>query len=153
MANTVTPIPTFSIDEITRNGIAESDAVTMRACPYIACAQVSEASGGIPFLDTGIVAEGEGIEGVTEWYQVEYRGETVYVHSSFVNLVDDALSLGEGAGVVLTVTPPQWDCSGDKYNCSAFDNRITLMSYFNACPGDPSRLDGNNNGIPCEDMP
>jgi hypothetical protein len=49
----------------------------------------------------------------------------------------------------LTVTPT-WNCVGNRYNCGSFDTCEELMSYWDACPGDPSQLDANNDGIPCE---
>lgn len=45
----------------------------------------------------------------------------------------------------------QWNCSGDRYNCSSFSTCSEMRSYWNSCPGDPSNLDGNDNdGRPCE---
>jgi hypothetical protein len=46
----------------------------------------------------------------------------------------------------------QWNCSGDRYNCGDFSSCSSVMSYFRACPGDPSRLDGDNDGRPCESL-
>jgi hypothetical protein len=48
--------------------------------------------------------------------------------------------------------PPQpaWNCAGDRYNCNSFSSCAEMWSYWNACPGDPSNLDGNNDGEPCE---
>jgi len=48
--------------------------------------------------------------------------------------------------------PPQpaWNCAGDRYDCNSFSSCAEMWSYWNACPGDPSNLDGNNDGEPCE---
>lgn len=46
----------------------------------------------------------------------------------------------------------KWDCDGDLYNCGDFSSCEEVMSYWNACPGDPSRLDGDKDGIPCESL-
>ena len=46
----------------------------------------------------------------------------------------------------------QWTCSGNQYNRSDFSTCSQVMSYFNACPGDPSRLDGDHDGRPCEKL-
>lgn len=59
--------------------------------------------------------------------------------------------------VAATSTPmpqvqSQFVCGGDLYNCGDFSNRTELMEYFNRCPGDPSRLDQNNDGVPCESL-
>ena len=54
-----------------------------------------------------------------------------------------------------TPTPPPpdgGDCSQDRYNCSDFTTCEEVMAVFNACPGDPNRLDGDNDGIPCESL-
>jgi len=45
---------------------------------------------------------------------------------------------------------PVWNCSGDLYNCSSFSSCGEMWSYWNACPGDPSGLDRDNDGLPCE---
>lgn len=55
-----------------------------------------------------------------------------------------------------TVSPaspePSWDCGGDLYNCGDFSSCQELMSYWNACPGDPSQLDEDGDGQPCESL-
>jgi hypothetical protein len=45
-----------------------------------------------------------------------------------------------------------WNCSGNIYDCGDFSSCADVMSYFNACPGDPSKLDGDNDGVPCENV-
>lgn len=69
----------------------------------------------------------------------------------FVQLEAEARTAGRGCWALPTATPgAAWDCSGNIYNCSDFSSCAEVMSYWNACPGDPSRLDGDNDGIPCE---
>jgi len=52
-----------------------------------------------------------------------------------------------------TPTPgTKWDCSGDLYNCPDFSSCEEVMDYFRACPGDPSRLDKDKDGVPCESL-
>jgi micrococcal nuclease len=46
---------------------------------------------------------------------------------------------------------PAWNCIGNLYNCDDFSSN-EVMSYWIACPGDPSRLDGDNDGVPCETL-
>ena len=46
----------------------------------------------------------------------------------------------------------KWNCNGDLYNCSDFSSCEEVMDYWNACPGDPSHLDGDKDGIPCESL-
>lgn len=44
----------------------------------------------------------------------------------------------------------QWDCNVD-YNCPSFNSCEEMFSYIAACPGDPSKLDGNDHdGKYCE---
>jgi micrococcal nuclease len=47
---------------------------------------------------------------------------------------------------------PARNCVGNRYNCDHFKSCEELMSYWNACPGDPSQLDGNHDGKPCESL-
>lgn len=77
----------------------------------------------------------------------------------FVQLEAEARADGRGCWAVpptATSIPPTpttgaaWNCSGNLYNCSDFSSCAEVMSYWNACPGDPSRLDGDNDGVPCE---
>ena len=44
------------------------------------------------------------------------------------------------------------NCSVDQYNCSDFSTCAEVMAVFNACPGDPNRLDGDHDGTPCESL-
>jgi hypothetical protein len=52
---------------------------------------------------------------------------------------------GSGAGHYL---PPPHD-----YDCADFPTQEAAQSYFNRYPGDPSGLDGDNDGLACEDNP
>jgi micrococcal nuclease len=45
-----------------------------------------------------------------------------------------------------------WTCVGNLYNCDSFSSCEEVMSYWQACPGDPSRLDGDHDGRPCESL-
>ncbi len=42
---------------------------------------------------------------------------------------------------------------GNAYNCGDFANYAQAKAYFDAVPGDPSKLDADNDGIPCESLP
>jgi hypothetical protein len=44
-----------------------------------------------------------------------------------------------------------WNCNGNNYNCGDFKTCSDMRSYWNACRGDPSNLDYDNDGSPCED--
>jgi beta-lactamase superfamily II metal-dependent hydrolase len=58
------------------------------------------------------------------------------------------------AGPPPTSTTPAaaTDCSRDQYNCGDFSTCAEVMAVFNACPGDPNRLDGDHDGTPCESL-
>ena len=43
--------------------------------------------------------------------------------------------------------------SGNAYNCSDFATYAQAKAYFDAMPGDPSKLDSDHDGIPCESLP
>jgi hypothetical protein len=47
-----------------------------------------------------------------------------------------------------TYLPPPRD-----YDCADFPTQRAAQSYFNRYSGDPSGLDGDNDGIACEDNP
>ena len=49
-------------------------------------------------------------------------------------------------------TPGAIDCSRDQYNCGDFSTCAEVMAVFTACPGDPNRLDGDDDGTPCESL-
>lgn len=150
------------------------NSANMRSCTTTNCAVVARLSGGTVVSVTGSET-GESVSGSTQWYAVRMQdGRTGYVHSSLLGAGIIAVAptaappaasnnnSGGGSGSSNTsqaapatsVPPsqPQWSCSGNIYNCSDFSNRNQLMDYFNACPGDPSDLDGNKDGVPCESL-
>lgn len=88
---------------------------------------------------------GEAINGDTLWYVVSVDGQQAFVHASML--------VWEGLIPQDLPTPPAtqtWNCSGNRYNCDSFYSRREMMSYWNACPGNPSKLDWDNDLIPCE---
>lgn len=171
-ANTSTPLPAATA-AVARDYTVLNSA-NMRSCTTTNCAVVVRLSGGTVVSVTGSET-GESVSGSTQWYIVRLQdGRTGYVHSSLLGAgiiavaptaVPPAASNNGGGGgsgssntsqaaPATSVPPsqPQWSCSGNIYNCSDFSNRNQLMDYFNACPGDPSDLDGNKDGVPCESL-
>jgi hypothetical protein len=131
-----------------------------RECPALDCDVIETFVAGesVEVIDE---AEGDTVRGSDVWYEVRIsRRVTVFVHSSLLTdqkPVARPTQRRATTAIPGTTSVPQptqqpvaWDCNGDRYNCDSFANRNELMSYFNACPGDPSRLDGDNNGVPCE---
>lgn len=53
---------------------------------------------------------------------------------------------------VVPTPRPVANCSADSFNCSDFSSCSEVMSVFNACPGDPHGLDGDDDGVPCESL-
>lgn len=72
----------------------------------------------------------------------------------FVQLEGEARTAGRGwwAAPPIPTSGATWNCTGNIYNCSDFSSCAEVMSYWNACPGDPSRLDGDHDGVPCESL-
>jgi len=72
----------------------------------------------------------------------------------FAQLQNEAQQEGRGLWVATPVTRQgaTWNCVGNIYNCGDFSSCEEVMSYWEACPGDPSRLDGDHDGRPCESL-
>ena len=49
--------------------------------------------------------------------------------------------------------PPPSGPSGDPYDCSDFDSQSQAQQVLENTPGDPSGLDGDDNGQACESLP
>lgn len=74
-----------------------------------------------------------------------------------------ASSLGMWAAVPLFATPtvvasgPVCSCSGNQYNCSDFGTHTKAQACYSYCvsvgAGDVHKLDGDSNGIACENLP
>ncbi|HEX2622189.1 MAG TPA: hypothetical protein VHL11_18655 [Phototrophicaceae bacterium] len=147
-----------------------SGNVKLRSCPQLTAAcEVTIVSGGtaLEMIDS---EQGDRFNGSDLWYVVNYEGREFYVHSKLVSTtmniapvpaVDNQNNASTLVTNVTSVAPPlvstpttpiqTWNCSGNIYNCEDFHDRNTLMSYWYACPGDPSGLDGNDNDQkPCE---
>lgn len=56
--------------------------------------------------------------------------------------------------VTLTVAQPAFaNHSTDQRNCAAFSTQAEARAYSAQHPGDPDRLDADNDGLPCEELP
>jgi len=49
--------------------------------------------------------------------------------------------------------PPPSGGSSDPYDCSDFDSQDQAQRVLENTPGDPSGLDGDDNGVACESLP
>ena len=72
----------------------------------------------------------------------------------FAQLEAEARQDGRGlwASTPVTRQGTTWNCDGNLYDCGDFSSCEEVMSYWQACPGDPSRLDGDHDGRPCETL-
>jgi len=68
----------------------------------------------------------------------------------FVELEREAREAARGLWAAPPAPSPAagWNCVGNLHNCGDFSSCDEVMSYWNTCPGDPSRLDGDNDGVP-----
>lgn len=128
----------------------------LRDCARTSCERVGTVRSGTPLTVDGVIEGEEVTPGNGRWYRVQYMGRPAYVYSELVRQQAPAPTAPAQSVPVQPLQPAQpasqWNCSGDRYNCSDFSSRAELMSYFNACPGDPSKLDANNDGVPCESL-
>lgn len=150
-------------DTSSKTYYASSGGTNIRSCPKTSCLSVTKIAAGDAIVTTGQV-DGDAVNvGNAVWYRVQYKGEDAYVYSGVVKDTKPAVvSSGSSGGVTTSsssstvviqqsVAPSQvWDCSGDVYNCGSFGSRAEMNSYWAACPGDPSNLDGNDDGSYCE---
>lgn len=156
--NTPQPRSTSTPEGITYYTQSNANA---RTCPQVDCIVLTVILSGtaVQVIDE---VEGQRTVGSAVWYIVRYDSKEMYVHSSLLAQSSPAAqqvqSTARSSPAAQPTQPPaaqsvqEWNCIGDRYNCSDFSNCAEVMSYFNACPGDPSRLDRNNDGIPCESL-
>lgn len=136
-------------------------AANIRTCPQTTCAAVVQLTGNSEVVVNGqvngdVVTDNNGI-----WYRINYNGQEAYIYSGVVrrggSTPAQQAPLYSGGQQSAPPPPPvssgnNWTCYGDLYNCNDFSSWNQMMDYWNACPGDPSQLDRDKNGIPCESM-
>ena len=57
------------------------------------------------------------------------------------------------AAAIPTIEPTAYLGQGDAYNCDDFATQAQAQAVLRADPSDPNRLDGNRDGVACEDWP
>lgn len=123
-----------------------------RSCPDTKCDSLGKLTAGQTIVVDG-GGHGGDFKGSNVWVRTNINGQMAYVHSSLVieaSLVSQPQQVQSTVPVAIVPVQQTWNCSGDIYNCTNFSSRAELMSYFNSCPGDPSDLDHDGNGDPCE---
>ncbi len=106
----------------------------------------------VAVLGTWVLDTSHGWREIHPIWAIRYldRGRTVFELPPQKPLYDSDAggaggSGGAGSGGYL---PPPHD-----YDCSDFPTQKAAQSYFDQYPGDPSNLDGDGDGIACEDNP
>lgn len=149
-AASATPAPRLASGTVYTNG-----AANLRECPRTDCEIVAALGGGIGLPYDARVDGHEVNAGNAVWYRVSYAARTAYVYSGVVSTVAPAPVVNfQSAAPVSTpggAVGNAWNCNGNLYNCPFFENRCgDLAAYWAACPGDPSKLDDDKDGRPCE---
>jgi len=169
---TNTPAPTaypteIGVREMNGTGVVTTSSVKVRLCADTDCPEIGIINNGDTFPITGRLPDGQDVAGNRLWYQISYFEQVGYVSAEMVGiaseqpvvpagqLVETIGQLVEIIGQPVEPIPPveevvQWNCVGNIYDCSSFVSREQVMDYFYACPGDPSIMDGDNDGYPCE---
>lgn len=153
-----TPPPSATRTPTPQDYTATSNG-NLRSCPQTTCEIVGTVAFGERLKVIGS-EQGASVSGSSTWLIIQRDGKpNAYLHDSIARagtprpapLVNNTSRPASTQQLASTAAPAQtWNCSGDRYNCNSFSSRAELMSYFNTCPGDPSRLDRDNDGIPCE---
>ncbi len=124
-----------------------------RTCENTTCDVAFTLPVGITVSVIGWV-EGETFRGDSTWGRIIYEGQMLYIHRALLTTnPPPPTSVPAQPQPVLMSTPVQgqvWNCNGNLYNCSDFASYRDVMSYWNACPGDPSGLDRDRDGQPCD---
>jgi len=155
-------VPTLSAQRTT---MYITSTVNVRPCPRLnntECAARTQLATGTEIEAVDRVT-GDAHNNSTSWWRIVYNGEILYVHSDFVSANRPVVNSAPPAQNQQPSQPQQpvdnqspapstqWSCSGNIYNCPDFEGRCSeLYDYFNSCPGDPSGLDGDDDGVPCE---
>ena len=102
-------------------------------------------SGTVRFLPYAYLARFDQPVAICVWvnyiYNTDYAGEP---------------QRGEVVVAQATYTPTPWPLTplptgpGDMYNCPDFSSQLSAQEYYNRYPGDPSRLDADNDGLACD---
>ncbi len=148
----------------------------IRLCPSTnndVCSILVRMTAGTVISVTAVV-NGEEYQGNAIWLRLSYNGQEAYVHSNLATtaapapvapvvvqpvapVVVPASSSGGGvqsvspAGATGCLSAAQgFSCGGDLYNCGDFCTYNDVQSYWGQCPGDPSRLDRDRDGSPCD---
>ena len=105
------------------------------------------------------ICDGE-VEGVTTTIEKEVTDTSVKLkinnqvnsNEPIKNEVKVEVKSGQEPKVEVKTTTPKTNCSSNTYNCGDFSSCSEVMAVFNACSSDVHRLDGDDDGVPCESL-
>jgi len=156
-----TPLPATPMPQVTVLPPTTYYAVTganLRSCPHLttACAPVGELAAGDWLSVIGQLI-GDAISGNALWYQANYDGQVIYVHSSVLTKAQPAFG-----PVVQSTSPPYqpqtapqasdpFGCNGiNDLDCVDFNHLGMNANAHLAQCGDEDHLDGDGDGRACE---
>jgi hypothetical protein len=136
-----------------------------RACPRTSCDVVARFGYGTE-LTVEDTVRGERVSGSNRWLEVHYQGELVYVHSSLASTQRGGGSSGNNGGSSSaggstsggssgSVSQPTAAPQTNSYacNCSRTCGQMTCEeAYFQLNQCGCGRRDGDNDGVPCEEI-
>jgi hypothetical protein len=137
-----------------------------RECPQTTCSVVTGLVRGQRVQVIG-QEDGQSVQGSTVWRRIRYQGQDVYVHSSLTSSTPPPTSAPaprpqptsqapsvaqptEPMSIAPTpIPPPSFTC-----NCSKTCPQMASCeeAYFQLQQCGCSRRDGDNDGVPCEDI-
>ena len=128
-----------------------SRSANVRSCPDTDCDIIGRLAMGQSINVDG-VADGVIVSGSPEWYHMRYQGKTAYVHSSLVSQTRPAQPT-QPVSSIQSQPSNSGGSSGVSCGGATTCGQMTSCAQAYACLRESNgRLDGNNNGIPCESI-
>jgi len=139
-------------------------AANARSCPKVSCSIVTRLARGTVINGLEIV-EGDRFNGKTTWIKFEHNGRTAYVHSTLTKTTSVAPTTGNNttsssssgnnttAGSIPTQeTPPPAPVSEAPLVCGTCSQMRDCAHAMACLAAGHTRLDRDNDGIPCESI-
>lgn len=142
----------------------KSNSANLRAEPNTSSSVVGGLSWGneIQVIDNNV--QGQSVSGSTRWYELNYKGDIAYVHSSLIsrtppptaapqarsnNTSSSTTNLGNQSQPTAIPQAPTFSCNCSK-TCSAMTSCEEAYFQLNQCGC--SKRDGDGDGVPCESI-
>ncbi|MBI5959856.1 MAG: hypothetical protein HY866_14035 [Chloroflexi bacterium] len=151
----ITPLPNATGLPVTPQSqvLYATGNANLRPCPQITedCAPAAEVQGGKALTGTGMIF-GESIGATALWYQINYVGQMLYIHSSMVTMTRPEAPVVEPPPIQpqpAAVSP--FGCNGrNDLDCSDFYAIGQSANAHLAQCGDEDHIDGDGDGRACE---